>query len=214
MSALKARVFVGTLLACAALVSAGANAAGTGRAVYRWVDDQGVVHYGDAIPPQYAQKERAVLNGRGIVINRLEAQKSAPQLAAEVHEQQEVAKQKQHDSFLMSTYTSVKDIESLRDERLGQLKGQRVAAELYVENLRSRLTALQSRALTFKPYNARPDARRMPDDLAEDLVRTLNEMRTQSNTLTAKSEEETALKAQFQADIERYQELHIAHAQR
>jgi hypothetical protein len=50
----------------------------------------------------------------------------------------------------------------------------------------------------------------MPDSLAEDLVHTLNELRTQSNVVVAKSEEETALKAQFQADIERYRELHAA----
>ncbi len=50
----------------------------------------------------------------------------------------------------------------------------------------------------------------MPDDLAEDLVHTLNELRTQNNVLASKSEEETTLKAQFQADIQRYQELHAA----
>ena len=96
--------------------------------------------------------------------------------------------------------------------RLDQLKGQRLAAEQYVDNLHSRLTGLQTRALLFKPYNSRPDAHRMPDDLAEDLVRTLNEMRTQSAVLTAKGEEESALRAQFQADIERYRELRDVHS--
>ena len=47
----------------------------------------------------------------------------------------------------------------------------------------------------------------MPDDVAEDLVRTLNELRSQNNALVSKTEEETTVKAQFQADIERYQEL-------
>ena len=35
-----------------------------GGIAYRWVDDQGVVHYGDNIPPQYAAQERTVLNSR------------------------------------------------------------------------------------------------------------------------------------------------------
>ena len=89
----------------------------------------------------------------------------------------------------------------------GPVRGQRVAAEQYVDSLHARLSALQTRAQNFKPYNPRPDAHRMPDDVAEDLVHTLNELRTQSNVLTAKNEEETTLKAQFQADIERYREL-------
>ena len=174
---------------------------------YRWVDDQGVVHYGDSVPPQYAQKEQSVLNNRGVEVKRFEAQKTEEQLAAQERVQQGAIKQKQHDSFLMTTYTSVKDIESLRDLRLDQLRGQRAAAELYVETLHSRLTDLQLRAMNFKPYSSRPQARKMPDDLAEDLVRTLNEFHTQNNALAAKGEEETTLKAQFQADIERFREL-------
>jgi chromosome segregation ATPase len=120
-------------------------------------------------------------------------------------------KQKQHDAFLVSTYTSVKDIEALRDARLDQLKGQRAAAEQYVESLRVRLTSLQSRALTYRPYSK--EARRMPDDLAENLVRTVNELRVQSSALTAQGEQEAALRSQFQEDIERYRELHAIHSQ-
>jgi hypothetical protein len=104
----------------------------------------------------------------------------------------------------------VKDIESLRDERLEQISGQRRAAEAYVETLHGRLSTLQSRALNFKPYNDKPTARRMPDDLAEDLMRTLNEMRTQKTALAAKDAEETTLRAQFQSDIDRYKELRSA----
>jgi len=175
---------------------------------YRWTDDQGVVHYGDSIPPQYAQKERSVLNSRGVEVRKLDAQKTPEQLAAEARSEQEVFKQKQHDAFLLNTYTSVKDIEALRDVRLDQLHGQRTAAEQYVDSLHARLSALQERAKNFKPYNPRPNAHKMPDDVAEDLVHTLNELRTQNNALVAKTEEETTVKSQFQADIERYRELH------
>jgi Domain of unknown function (DUF4124) len=185
-----------------------ALAATTGNTVtYKWTDDQGIVHYGDSVPPQYAQKERSVLNARGVEMRKLDAQKSPEQLAADARAQGDVMKQKQHDAFLMNTHASVKDIEALRDLRLDQLHGQRVAAELYVDSLHSRLSALQDRAKNFKPYSPRPAAHRMPDDVAEDLVHTLNELRTQNNALVAKTEEETTVKAQFQADIERYQEL-------
>jgi len=94
------------------------------------------------------------------------------------------------------------------------MHGQRVAAEQYVDSLHSRLSALQARAKLFKPYSSHPGAHRMPDDVAEDLVHTLNELRTQSNTLSRKNEEEVTLKAQFQADAERYRELHAAAAQK
>ena len=54
----------------------------------------------------------------------------------------------------------------------------------------------------------------MPDELAEYLVRTLYEMRTQSNAIVAKGEEAATLRSQFQADIERYRQLHLGHEQR
>jgi len=182
-----------------------------GPIAYRWVDEQGVVHYGDHIPPQYAMQDRAVLNGQGVEVGHLDAQKTPEQLAAEARERAALIRQRQHDAFLITTYTSVKDIESLRDVRLEQLRGQRAAAEQYLESLHARLATLETRALNFQPYKV--GARRMPDDLAENLVRTVNEVDTQGRDLTAKSEQESALREQFQADIERYKALHTIHSQ-
>jgi Domain of unknown function (DUF4124) len=180
---------------------------------YRWVDAQGVVHYGDNIPPQYASQDRSILNAQGVEVGHLDAQKTPEQEAAATRARDALMKQRQHDAFLVSTYTSVKDIEALRDVRLEQLKGQRAAAEQYLESLRARLSSLQSRALSYRPYSTRADAWRMPDDLAENLVHTVNELRVQSSALEAKGAEETALRAQFQSDIERYRELHAIHSQ-
>lgn len=202
------RMGLSLLLTAAGLAPYAADAGGDkGPVAYRWVDDQGVVHYGDSIPPQYAEKEHQMLNKQGVEVGHSEAQKTPEQIAAEEQAHVQELKQQQHDNFLITTYTSVKDIESLRDVRLDQLQGQRVAAEQYVDTLHSRLIALQTRAKLFRPYNTRPDAHRLPDDLAEDLVRTLNEMHTQSNALLAKNEEVSAVREQFQEDIERYREL-------
>jgi hypothetical protein len=213
MSVRLPRGVLGMLTAFIGLVPVAAGAApDKGAVTYKWTDEQGIVHYGDSIPPQYAQKERTVLNSRGVEVRKLDAQKTPEQLAAADRTQKDDFRQRQHDAFLLNTYTSVKDIEALRDLRLDQMRGQKVAAELYVDSLHSRLSALQERAKVFKPYSARPEAHKMPDDVAEDLVHTLNELRTQSNALTKKNEDEAALKAQFQADVERYRELRTAAA--
>jgi Domain of unknown function (DUF4124) len=215
MLTLGPRMALGLVLGLAGSLSGGIAVGTTNQTTaYKWVDEQGVVHYGDSIPPQYAEKEHKLLNSQGVEIGHTEAQKTPEQLAVDAQEHDALVKQQQHDTFLLTTYTSVKDIESLRDVRLDQLQGQRTAAEQYVENLHSRLVALQGRIKHFRPYNARPDARRIPDDLAEDLVHTLKEMRTQNNALVAKNQEVAALKEQFDLDINRYRELHGAHAKR
>jgi hypothetical protein len=206
-------VFVLATTAFGAACAAPAHTNTSKGIAYRWVDEQGVVHYGDHIPPQYANQERAILNAQGVEVGHLEGEKTPEQQAADKRARQEAMKQRQHDAFLVSTYTSVKDIEALRDVRLEQLKGQRAAAEQYIESLRVRLASLQSRALGFSPYSSRADARRMPDDLAENLVRTVNELHQQSSALAANSEAATSLRAQFQSDIDRYRELHSIHSQ-
>lgn len=175
--------------------------------VYRWVDEHGVVHYGDSVPPKYARDRRELLNSEGVEIGHVDAEKTPAQLAAEARAQQQRAAQQQHDYFLLSTYTSVKDIESLRDERLSQLEAQQTAARQYVQSLQSRLASLQSRAQKFKPYNSRADAPRMPDDLAQELVLTLNEVKLQSQAMQARTEQEGQVRAQFQSDIERFEQL-------
>ena len=207
MSARGPRFAALAVLAAAACVGMAATAANR-TVTYRWVDDQGVVHYGDHVPPQYAQKEHTEINAQGVELKRLDAEKTPDEAAADSRKQEEILRQKQRDSFLLTTYTSVHDIEALRDERVLQLKAQRAASEAYVETLRARLAALQSRAFVFTPYSSKPGARRMPDDLTEDLVRTLNEMRSQTAAIVTQSEEETTLRNQFQADIDRYRQLH------
>ncbi len=127
---------------------AGAAMAWADGAVYKWVDDQGVVHYGDSIPPQYAQKESTQLNAEGVAIGHRAGARTPAEQAADAAAAEAAMQQKQHDTFLLATYTSVKDIEQLRDERLSQVRGQRAAAEQYVASLGERLAALQARPRT------------------------------------------------------------------
>ena len=199
------------LLALACACAAGSAAAQDDKGVaYRWVDEHGVVHYGDSVPPKYARDRRDILNSQGVEVGHLDAAKTPGQLAAEAKQRQRLVAQKQRDYFLLSTYTSVKDIESLRDERLGQIEAQQTAAQQYVDSLQSRLSSLQRRARDYKPYSSRANAQRMPDDLAQELVHTLNEVHLQDQAQHARRLQEAQVRAQFQSDIERFEELKAA----
>ncbi|HPF24979.1 MAG TPA: DUF4124 domain-containing protein [Steroidobacteraceae bacterium] len=174
---------------------------------YKWTDERGVVHYGDAVPPQYATREQRVLNQQGVEVARTAAQKSAEEQALEAQQQRELARRKQHDMFLLSTYQTVEDLQKDRDVRLDALQGQVLAAEAFIANLEARLGTLRERAAVFRPYNDSPNARQMPDSLAEDIVRLLGEIRTQRTALEVKNGEKQALREQFQIDMARYKEL-------
>ncbi len=175
--------------------------------VYRWVDSQGIVHYGDSVPPQFSDDAHDVLNGQGVEIGHVAGRPSAAQLSAQEQAAQAAADQAQHDKFLLTTYASAKEIEQLRDERLDQIDGQIKASSSYIDSLTLRLLALQDRAQHFAPYSSAPGAPRMPDELAEDLVHTINEARAQRTELEAKQQEQITLRVQFAADLARYIEL-------
>lgn len=196
------------------LVVIGGGAAGAadssssgGSKVFRWVDDKGQVHYGDSVPSEYSQSERSVLNKQGVEVGHIDGSKNPQQAADQTRATNAAQQRAQHDQFLLATYLSTRDIEQLRDERLALMDAQIKAASLYIDTLTTRLLALQDRAMRFKPYSAEPNARRLPDDLAEELVHTLNESRSQHQALDAKRNEEVEARAQFDDDIQRYREL-------
>jgi hypothetical protein len=197
------------ILVLAALAAATCCIAQTpsGGTVYKWTDERGIVHYGDSIPPEYAQGARSMLNSRGVEVDHIEGTGNAAAVAQRDRLAEAARRSAQHDQFLLSTYLSVKDIEQLRDERLSQEDGQIRASAAYIDSLGVRLSALQDRAMHFKPYSSDAKARRMPDDLAEELVRVSDETRNQRVGLDIKRKEQADMQAQFEADIARYREL-------
>jgi hypothetical protein len=186
----------------------------SGQQTYKWVDEQGVTHYGDHVPSEYSQREQRVLNDQGVEVQKRQAEMSPAEAAALASKLKEEARRRQHDMFLVSTYGSVKDIESVRDNRLEQIQGQVSASEAYIATLTQRVDGLKSRALGYAPYNTKPGARRMPDDLAEEMVRALSELRTQNSALAQRKSELQAVVDQFDGDIKRFKELRTSAATR
>lgn len=185
---------------------AGAAATGTGKA-YRWVDKNGVVHIGDSVPPEYASQGRAELNAQGVPMRETSRQLSPAEEAAARKTEAEAAERRQRDSFLLSNYTRVRDIELLRDERLALIDGQMEIARSSLGSTTQKLAELRERMKNFAPYSSAPNARRLPDQVAADVVRALKEQRSLEEILASRESEKNQVRAQFDADIARYREL-------
>jgi uncharacterized coiled-coil protein SlyX len=214
----KAIPFLATVL-CGLLAATGAHAqkagsTSTGKQTYKWVDEKGVTHYGDTVPSEYSQREQQVLNSQGVEVQKRQAEMSPAEAAAYAAKQKEEALRRQHDMFLISTYPSVKEIENVRDTRLDQINAQISASEQYISSLTTRVDGLKQRSMTFAPYNTNAGARRMPDDLAEEMVRALSELRTQNSALAQRRQELQKVVDQFDGDIKRFKELRTSAAAR
>jgi hypothetical protein len=178
-----------------------------GGKTYKWVDENGITHYGDSVPAASAPQGRSELNSQGVEVKQVPKQLSGTEADKAQQAAAEKARSRQHDSFLMTTYTSAKDIEQLRDERLALVNGQMDIARGSVEQTNLRLAALETRMRSFKPWATAPNARRLPDQLIEEVVRTLQERNSLQATLTSREREKKDMRAQFDADLTRYREL-------
>jgi hypothetical protein len=206
--------FAWIICASALLASPGFTAGtstGSGRTVYKWVDEHGITHYGDHIPPEYATQEQRVINSQGVEINRLEAQKTPEQLASEDQKKIEAQQGRDRDRNLLNTYASVQEIERLRDQRVALLSDQIKVTSQFLELLNGKMKKLRASSMHFKPYSGDPKAPPMPDQIVEDLVRMGNDIRTQEHNLLEKRTEEATIGKQFESDIGRFKELKSIH---
>ncbi len=182
--------------------------------LYRWVDDEGIVHYSDHVPQVYSSQDLDVLNSQGVAVRHVEGAATEEELAARARlaalgEAEAVAalEQARNDKVLLDTYLSIEDIERLRDRRLGLLGSQLNATELYLENLIKRLSELQLTAQNFRPYSDNPDARPVPQYLELDMTRTADAIKVYEETLGRSRDQHETLTEAFARDIQRFQEL-------
>lgn len=185
----------------------GSSNTNNGRVLYKWVDKEGVTHYGDHVPPEYASQEQHILNSQGYEIRHLDAQKSAEQAAADEQKNLDAQQRQLRDKNLLSTYASVQEIERLRDQRLTLIADQIKVTNQFLDTLNGRMKKMRADSMRFKPYSNDPNAPSMPDQLAEDLVRLSSDVRTQEQNLKQKHNEESTMSIQFESDIDRFKEL-------
>jgi uncharacterized protein DUF4124 len=181
------------------------------RKVYQWVDSQGVTHYGDQIPPEYAAKEHRIISPDGTELEHTDAQKSPEQMAEEEQKKLDASQRAIRDRNLLNSYTSVQEIEHLRDQRLTLVTDQIKVTGQFLDTLNKKMTGLRTASARFKPYSQDPKAPPMTDQLAEDLVRVGSDIITQEENLREKRSEAATMSRQFESDIARFKELKGIH---
>lgn len=143
--------------------------------LYRWVDKEGNVHYGDSVPAEYAEVDKQVVNEHGVTMGVVRGKKSAEELAVERREEELRARrelQRRQDQALLATYLSVDEIVMHRDRRVELFRAQSRVTELYLRNLQTRLETLQEEASRYRPYSEDPEAEMIDPELAADIAGT------------------------------------------
>lgn len=179
-------------------------------ATYKWVDEKGVVHYTDKIPPEAVNKGNVQLDKNGVPIRRTDPAMTSEQrrkLAEEDARQQQLAKDRElvdrRDRALLATYTVESEIDLARKRALSTIEQQVQSATAYTGQLAKRKSDVEQRkaALGDKP---------VPPVLERELANINAELGRQDDLLTAKQKEVVVVNARYDADKKRWRELRAA----
>ncbi len=160
---------------------------------YRFRDENGVMRMEPTIPAEYVDKGYDVLNSQGVLVRRVPAKK--------VVEEVDPVRQAE-DQILLSSYSSVEEIEAHRDRRLAGIQRQ------------EDITRSDRKVLTGeldKEIKAASGYRVDGNDVPEEVSSRISELDSLINSLDAQLErqdaEKQSINSEFAAKIERFQEL-------
>jgi hypothetical protein len=200
-------ILAATLLLATTL---GAGLPGEAQArLYKWIDEQGNVHYGDRIPPEYAEKEQRRLNEQGITVEVRERAKTPEELAEErrlariqEEEAELLRQQRERDRILLDTFSNEDEIIMTRDGKVSAIDAIIRVTQGRIENLRARLAELTTRAA-----NLERSGKAVPETLHGDIRSARQQIESNQAYIVSKEQEQQETRAKYEADIQRFREL-------
>lgn len=183
--------------------------AANGPKMYKWVDKDGITHYGSSIPPQYAAQASEQIDAQGNVIKTQAAQKTPEEIAAEQQAQAQAAQQAQaqaeqqaHDRVLLDTYSSTADMTRDRDSKIASIDAQINVFNGTISGLQTTLADLQDRANELQSRNkpVTPQLQKQIDDSKSQLI-------ANQQLLLQEQQHRQQVMTQFANDIARYKQL-------
>lgn len=176
---------------------------------YKWRDANGNLHYSDSLPAGAARFGYEIVNPQGIVIRRVEREKTAAELAAakvvaarEKAEREAAEARERADEQLLSNYPEEEDLQRAHTQRIEMLDQQVNAARISLRNQEQTLAQLLGNAA---------DAERAGKTLSRREVGQIAGMRRQVDAQRAMVERREAERndaaVRFTGEMERYREL-------
>lgn len=176
--------------------------------LYKWVDDKGVTHYGETLPPEYAGKDNVQLNDKGRVIKKTE-KVSAEELrskdenaARKLADDKSAFEQRRKDNTLLSTFSNENEIDLARDRNLQQAEAVINSIQLLLKSAQQSLEGFQQEA-----EQRTKAGRKIPDSLQADIAEAENQAKKLQQDLAKAQEKSAAIRESYEADKARYREL-------
>lgn len=175
---------------------------------YKWVDDRGVTHYSSTLPPEYASKNRQILNKSGIVIRTQDVltpdERRAKQAeSAKVSADEALARdQKRYDKSLVDSYSSVGEIELARSRSMQQLDAGITSIDSQVTMVANHLSDLKKEVADRRKGN-----KKVPPFMLNEIKESEDRLSGLQQNLDKSKAKRAETQARFEAEKARYKEL-------
>lgn len=176
--------------------------------LFKWVDDQGVTHYGETIPPEYANKDNVLMNEKGRVEKRNTALSAAEKKAAEEAankkrvDDQAALDQKRKDKALLNTYSSEQEIDLARDRNLQQVEARINSVHLLQKSAEESLAGYRK-----EQEGLTRAGKKIPESLVSDIKNATAKLEKLKQDLAVVEAKSAAVKANSELEKARYREL-------
>ena len=160
---------------------------------YRYIDEQGLQVVESKIPSQYIANGYDILDGQGLLVERVPPAKSKSEY------EREQAEQELFDRFieLKKRYSNVEEIDMARDRRLAGIRINVGVLKGNVSNIKDKIDVLTARAASFER-----DGREVPEHIRTEISSSQEELRNIADLLKVRQRELDRVNAQFDEDIE------------
>jgi hypothetical protein len=172
--------------------------------IKKWVDEHGVTHYGDVVPPQYGQKTTE-MNSQGVTVKRKAAPPNPKDKQANIPK--EPTEQERRDKALLDSFTTAKEIDLARDRNLQMDQASLQSLKLRQADAEQRLQKTNASIAEFSK-NKKP----APADLIETQKLQQAEIKKIEEQMAQKQASMDATRARFDNDKQRFIELKAGNA--
>lgn len=177
--------------------------------LYRWTDKDGNVHYTDQLPPESARDQREELNRQGITVSRTERALTPEELAARAIEDAKQAEllrveeeKAKMDAVLIGSYPAESDLQRSYKERFDLIEQSLESARVSIRSQEKSLADMLAHAADLE-RNGKP----VNQTVIDSITQTRAQVAEQRGYLARRESEGAALRAEFEALLQRYREL-------
>jgi len=171
--------------------------------IVKWVDEKGITHYGDTVPPQYSGRDSSEINRQGRVVkqNKVTTNTSADATEAE---SKAAVEQKRHDRALLAAYTTEQEFDLARDRNLQ-------TDEAAVQGMEQRKVSANDRLAANKKIAARFTQRKkpVPADVLQDIKGNEAEIAEIDKQIKERQQSMEATRQRFDTDKQRFIQLKL-----